>query len=260
MSAVDAGDDLRNRNRFARSACRARSSSRCAASTATAIGSSSTSAGARRGGRRRRTQPVAACNAATQRSCSSPIRERALSPLAAAFYGDPSRSARRDRRDRHQREDDDHAHDRGNPQRRRHPVRRHRHGRRASSATRHWELAQHDAAAAGTARAARRDARRGAQAVAMEVSSHALALDRVDDVRFPSRVLNERHARPSRLPRLARGVSPRRSGGSSTVADAACSTSTTAAARVGRANCGAAGRDAITYGMRGGADRRSRAA
>jgi UDP-N-acetylmuramoyl-L-alanyl-D-glutamate--2,6-diaminopimelate ligase len=59
---------------------------------------------------------------------------------------------------------------------RRDAVRRDRHAGRRRSATTPGPLDQHDAAGARTARAARRDADAGARAVAMEVSSHALAL------------------------------------------------------------------------------------
>ncbi len=131
---------------------------------------------------------------------------RALSALAAAFYGDPSHALDVDRHYRYQRKDDDDAHDRGHSERRAELPCGVAEPSARSFANAIVAAGEYDAAAARAAPAARgmRDA--GAEAVAMEVSSHALALDRVDDVRFRAAASDERHARPSRFSRDARGV------------------------------------------------------
>ena len=137
--------------------------------------------GRRRGGARRCTLPPGVAVVRVPRHAP-----RALGARRRILRRSVAR-ARRHRRHRNERQDDDDAHD----LRRFSTAPEYRAAssapRRASSATRIVAARKHDAAAAGTARPAGADARRGAKAVAMEVSSHALALERVDDVRFRSR-------------------------------------------------------------------------
>ena len=84
---------------------------------------------------------------------------------------------------------------------RRHPLRANRHGRLPHRRTRDRGHA-HDARSAGPAAAARATwSTGGCGACAMEVSSHALALRRVDGLRVRRRRLHEPDARPPRLPR-----------------------------------------------------------
>ena len=98
---------------------------------------------------------------------------------------------------------------------------------------------------------ARADARRSArEAVAMEVSSHALALDRVDDVRFRVGVLTnvtrdhlDFHGTLEAYAAAKRRFSPG--------ASARCSTSTTRTARAGRPKLAAAGSAVVTYAQHG---------
>ena len=67
--------------------------------------------------------------------------------------------------------------------------------------------AVHHAGGARAAGAARRDARRpGVTHVAIEVSSHALAQQRADGLRFDAAAFTQPHARPPRLPRRRGGV------------------------------------------------------
>ena len=76
------------------------------------------------------------------------------------------------------------AHDRRNPQRGRHTVRRHRHRRRRVRRRKRGGSRTRRRCRPSCTGCSRRCATTAREAVAMEVSSHALALDRVDDVRF----------------------------------------------------------------------------
>ena len=102
-----------------------------------------------------------------------------MGPVAAVVNGRPERGAGRRRHHRHERQDHDVASAGRHPARRRPADRRHRHalGRstrrpRRPSCRPAW----------------RRSATTGAKAVVMEVSSHALALHRVDGTRFAAGV------------------------------------------------------------------------
>ena len=137
-------------------------------------------------------------DAAGRRRCAA-----AMGPVADAFWDHPSRAAGRRRRHRHQRQDDDHP-----PPRR--DRRRPRAGRPRSSAR-----------SPGRAPRPRRPSCRrcsptpspaACRAVAMEVSSHALALERVRGHPLRRRRLHEPLAGPPRLPPRHGGLL-RREGG-----------------------------------------------
>ncbi len=122
------------------------------------------------------------CRPAQRRSSSRTSRARCRASRPP-FTARPRRQSARRRRYGHERKDDGDAPDRGDPGSRR-ECRRASSARWArASATQSWPLDNTTPPADELQRtlAAMRD--RGAQAVAMEVSSHALALGRVADVR-----------------------------------------------------------------------------
>ena len=107
-------------------------------------------------------------------------------------------------------------------------------------------------------RCSRRCATRAREAVAMEVSSHALALDRVDDVRFRVAVLPTSRATTSIFTRRSKSYAAAKRRLFSTRAAHACSTLTIRSARVGRANSRARGRDGRHVRQRARSDARRR--
>ena len=92
----------------------------------------------------------------------------------------------------------------------------------------------------------------GCGACAMEVSSHALAQRRVDNVVFAAGVFTQPHARPPRLPPRHGVVLPRRSGACSRCCRPAARPSSTPTTRAALAIAGPGGRDGDLRGRPAG--------
>ena len=169
----------------------------------------------RRGGRapaRSPCSPTRPARGLRRRTLGVPGARRRRSPravlgdLAARVYGDPRQPAADDRRHRHPGQDHHHPARRGRPRRgrragrgdrhRRHPGRRRRTSKTA--------LTTPEAPDLHALFAVMRE--RGVAACAMEVSSHALVMGRVDGVVFDVAVLHQPRPRPPRLPRRRRGL------------------------------------------------------
>ncbi len=129
-----------------------------------------------------------------------------LGPLAAWVYGDPARDAARDRRDRHQRQDHHGLPARGRAagRRARGPVWSAR--SRPASATRPLPSVRTTPEAPDLQALLAVMRERGVEAVAMEVSSHALALGRVDGTTFDVAVFTNLVRGPPGLPRRPGGL------------------------------------------------------
>ena len=179
-------------------------------------------AGRRRRVRRRRRSraapPPSSPNRRRPDGIAVPWMPSADARLALALLADrvlrPSEPPHAGRRHhRHQRQDHD-----GVPARRRSSRRpgcrcgRARHGRATASAREEREAARTTPEAPDVQQLLREMVERGCRACVMEVSSHALALQRVDGMHFAAARVHEPDARPPRLPRdmedLLRGEAP----------------------------------------------------
>ena len=133
-------------------------------------------------------------------SSSSPTPALAMGPVASGVYRVPEPRPAGRRRHRHERQDDDVRPARRDP--RAPPA-----GRRPSSAR--CRARRRRPRRPSCRPASPRRATQGDRAVVMEVSSHALALHRVDGTRFAVGGVHEPRHRPPRPARHAGGVLPR---------------------------------------------------
>ena len=199
----------RHRNRFAFRVARARSSWRCAAVAPTAISTP----------RKRLQRGASAVVVEESAQVAEPARaavirvadsKRALSVLSAAFYGDPSRRLDVIGVTGTNGKTTTHCNGCGDSQCSRDTVRRHRHRwRRAGFAA--LATGQHDAAAARTACAAgghagRRRASGGRRGQFARIGARARRRRYL-----PGSGAHQRHARSSRLSRIAGALTPLRS-------------------------------------------------
>ena len=128
-------------------------------------------------------------------------RGRRWAPAADRFYGHPSHELRRGRRHRHQRQDHDRLPDARRAGGRRPAAGPAGHGRVAGRRRGRGRSTRTTPESIDLQATFRRMLDAGDRSCAMEVSSHALALDRVAGIRFAAAALHQPDAGPPRLPR-----------------------------------------------------------